>query len=120
MAGGRSGGCAIPGADQASQFRAGPVAPCGRLGVGDPPARLYRSDADDRARGGEQLWPVRIGCQTPHQGGVDDPEPRQDGLQGAALAGLPATAMAYLGEEMSPRALAGAMGLYNAGNSLAE
>lgn len=39
-------------------------------------------------------------------------------LQGAALAGLPATAMAYLGEEMSPRALAGAMGLYIAGNSL--
>jgi len=63
---------------------------------------------------------VRIGCQTPHQGGVDDPEPRQDGLQGAALAGLPATAMAYLGEKMSSRALAGGMGLYNAGNSLAE
>ncbi len=40
------------------------------------------------------------------------------GLQGAALAGLPATAMAYLGEEMSARALGGAMGLYIAGNSL--
>lgn len=40
------------------------------------------------------------------------------GLQGVALAGLPATAMAYLGEEMSRRALAGAMGLYVAGNSL--
>ena len=40
------------------------------------------------------------------------------GLQGIALAGLPATAMAYLGEEMSGRALAGAMGLYVAGNSI--
>lgn len=39
-------------------------------------------------------------------------------LQGVALAGLPATAMAYLGEEMSRTALAGAMGLYVAGNSL--
>ena len=39
-------------------------------------------------------------------------------VQGAALAGLPATAMAYLGEEMSTRALGGAMGLYIAGNSL--
>ncbi len=40
------------------------------------------------------------------------------GVQGAALAGLPATAMAYLGEEMSAGALGGAMGLYIAGNSL--
>jgi YNFM family putative membrane transporter len=39
-------------------------------------------------------------------------------VQGAALAGLPATAMAYLGEEMSARALGGAMGIYIAGNSL--
>ena len=39
-------------------------------------------------------------------------------VQGAALAGLPATAMAYLGEEMSAAALGGAMGLYIAGNSL--
>lgn len=39
-------------------------------------------------------------------------------IQGAALAGLPATAMAYLGEEMSAKALGGAMGLYIAGNSL--
>lgn len=39
-------------------------------------------------------------------------------VQGAALAGLPATAMAYLGEEMAAGALAGAMGLYIAGNSL--
>lgn len=39
-------------------------------------------------------------------------------VQGAALAGVPATAMAYLGEEMAATALAGAMGLYIAGNSL--
>ncbi|WP_127782273.1 MFS transporter [Rhodococcus sp. X156] len=39
-------------------------------------------------------------------------------VQGVALAGLPATAMAYLGEEMSARALGGAMGLYIAGNSI--
>jgi len=40
------------------------------------------------------------------------------GLQGAALAGLPATAMAYLAEEVHPSALASAMGLYVAGNSI--
>ncbi|MDH6580119.1 MFS transporter [Kitasatospora sp. MAP5-34] len=40
------------------------------------------------------------------------------GLQGAALAGLPATAMAYLAEEIHPSALASAMGLYVAGNSI--
>ncbi|MER5637038.1 MFS transporter [Kitasatospora sp. NPDC002227] len=39
-------------------------------------------------------------------------------LQGAALAGLPATAMAYLAEEIHPSALASAMGLYVAGNSI--
>ncbi|GJF29628.1 MFS transporter [Kitasatospora sp. NE20-6] len=39
-------------------------------------------------------------------------------LQGAALAGLPATAMAYLAEEIHPKALASAMGLYVAGNSI--
>ncbi|MFB7662401.1 MFS transporter [Kitasatospora sp. NPDC056138] len=39
-------------------------------------------------------------------------------LQGAALAGLPATAMAYLAEEVHPGALASAMGLYVAGNSI--
>ncbi|WP_030263180.1 MFS transporter [Streptomyces sp. NRRL B-24484] len=39
-------------------------------------------------------------------------------LQGAALAGLPATAMAYLAEEVHPTALASAMGLYVAGNSI--
>ncbi|WP_354640931.1 MFS transporter [Kitasatospora camelliae] len=39
-------------------------------------------------------------------------------VQGAALAGLPATAMAYLAEEVHPRALASAMGLYVAGNSI--
>lgn len=39
-------------------------------------------------------------------------------LQGAALAGLPATAMAYLAEEFHPSALASAMGLYVAGNSV--
>ncbi|MFJ8044703.1 MFS transporter [Kitasatospora sp. NPDC096147] len=40
------------------------------------------------------------------------------GLQGAALAGLPATAMAYLAEEVHPSALGSAMGLYVAGNSI--
>ncbi|MGW6919534.1 MFS transporter [Kitasatospora sp. NPDC054939] len=39
-------------------------------------------------------------------------------LQGAALAGLPATAMAYLAEEVHPGSLASAMGLYVAGNSI--
>ncbi|MFF4173137.1 MFS transporter [Streptomyces sp. NPDC001744] len=39
-------------------------------------------------------------------------------LQGAALAGLPASAMAYLAEEVRPRALAGAIGLFVAGNSI--
>jgi YNFM family putative membrane transporter len=39
-------------------------------------------------------------------------------LQGVALAGLPATAMAYLAEEVHPRALASAMGLCVAGNSI--
>ncbi|MFJ6214490.1 MFS transporter [Streptomyces sp. NPDC092296] len=39
-------------------------------------------------------------------------------VQGAALAGLPATAMAFLAEELHPSALASAMGLYVAGNSI--
>ncbi|MEZ0093386.1 MFS transporter [Streptacidiphilus sp. EB129] len=39
-------------------------------------------------------------------------------LQGVALAGLPATAMAYLAEEVHPSALPAAMGLYVAGNSI--
>lgn len=39
-------------------------------------------------------------------------------LMGAALAGLPASAMAWLGEEISPRAQGRAMGLYIAGNAL--
>jgi YNFM family putative membrane transporter len=39
-------------------------------------------------------------------------------LQGIALAGLPATAMAYLAEEVSPQAIASAIGLYVAGNSV--
>lgn len=39
-------------------------------------------------------------------------------LLGLALAGLPAAAMAYLGEEISPKAQGQAMGLYIAGNSL--
>nr|WP_229698204.1 MFS transporter [Wenjunlia tyrosinilytica] len=39
-------------------------------------------------------------------------------VQGVALAGLPATAMAYLGEEMHPKAVTSAMGLYVAGNSI--
>ncbi len=39
-------------------------------------------------------------------------------LQGVALAGLPATAMAYLAEEVSRKAVASAIGLYVAGNSV--
>ncbi|MFE9039443.1 MFS transporter [Streptomyces sp. NPDC007818] len=39
-------------------------------------------------------------------------------VQGAALAGLPASAMAYLAEEVRPRALIGAIGLFVAGNSI--
>lgn len=39
-------------------------------------------------------------------------------LLGAALAGLPAAAMAYLGEEISPNAQGRAMGLFIAGNAL--
>lgn len=38
--------------------------------------------------------------------------------QGVALAGLPATAMAYLAEEIHPSAVPSAIGLYVAGNSL--
>jgi len=39
-------------------------------------------------------------------------------LQGAALAGLPATAMAYLAEEVDQAHLGRAMGLYIAGNAI--
>ncbi|MCN9243837.1 MFS transporter [Streptomyces sp. RY43-2] len=39
-------------------------------------------------------------------------------VQGAALAGLPASATAYLAEEVSPRALITAIGLFVAGNSV--
>jgi len=39
-------------------------------------------------------------------------------IQGFALGGLPAIAMAYLGEEMEPDSLGVAMGLYISGNSL--
>jgi MFS transporter, YNFM family, putative membrane transport protein len=39
-------------------------------------------------------------------------------LNGLALAGLPATAMAYLAEEVDPRFLGVAMGLYVSGNSV--
>lgn len=39
-------------------------------------------------------------------------------LLGAALAGLPAAAMAYLGEEIAPSSQGKAMGLYIAGNAL--
>lgn len=39
-------------------------------------------------------------------------------LQGVALAGVPAIAMAYLGEEMDPASLGVAMGLYISGNSI--
>lgn len=39
-------------------------------------------------------------------------------VQGAALAGLPASAMAFLAEEVRPRALVAAIGLFVAGNSI--
>jgi len=39
-------------------------------------------------------------------------------LQGVALAGLPAAAMAYLAEEVHPRAIGLSMGLYISGNAL--
>ena len=38
-------------------------------------------------------------------------------LQGIVLAGVPAVAMAYLNDEISPRAIGSAMGLYIAGNA---
>lgn len=40
------------------------------------------------------------------------------GLQGVAIAGVPACAMAYLGEEVESISVTAAMGLYLAGNSL--
>ncbi|GHA10016.1 MFS transporter [Oceanisphaera arctica] len=40
------------------------------------------------------------------------------GLQGFFLAGLPATAVAYMGEEFTPRALVTSIGIYIAANSL--
>lgn len=40
------------------------------------------------------------------------------GLQGAVMAGAPATAMAWLAEELSPKELPRAMGIYIAGNSV--
>lgn len=39
-------------------------------------------------------------------------------LEGITLAGLPAVAMAYLGEEIEPKSLGMAMGLYISGNSI--
>ncbi|RSS51713.1 MFS transporter, partial [Streptomyces sp. WAC06614] len=39
-------------------------------------------------------------------------------VQGAAIAGIPASAMAYLAEEVRPKALVAAIGLFVAGNSL--
>lgn len=39
-------------------------------------------------------------------------------LQGAALAGLPAIAMAYLSEEIAPASLSSAIGLYISGNAI--
>jgi MFS transporter, YNFM family, putative membrane transport protein len=40
------------------------------------------------------------------------------GLQGAAIAGIPASAVAYLSEELPRRATVGAVGLFIAGNSV--
>ncbi|MFD6968663.1 MFS transporter [Streptomyces sp. NPDC059979] len=39
-------------------------------------------------------------------------------VQGAAIAGIPASAMAYLAEEVRPKALVAAIGLFVAGNSI--
>ncbi|TNM29137.1 MFS transporter [Streptomyces sedi] len=39
-------------------------------------------------------------------------------LQGAAIAGIPASAVAYLSEELDPKATVGAIGLFIAGNSV--
>ncbi len=39
-------------------------------------------------------------------------------VQGAAIAGIPASAMAYLAEEVEAKALVGAIGLFVAGNSI--
>lgn len=39
-------------------------------------------------------------------------------LEGISLAGLPSIAMAYLGEEIEPKSLGSAMGLYICGNSI--
>ena len=39
-------------------------------------------------------------------------------LQGVVLAGVPSIEMAYISEEVHPRSLAGAMGLYISGNAL--
>ncbi|MCB5180560.1 MFS transporter [Streptomyces antimicrobicus] len=39
-------------------------------------------------------------------------------VQGAAIAGIPASAMAYLAEEVRPKALVAAIGLFVAGNSV--
>ena len=39
-------------------------------------------------------------------------------VQGAAIAGIPASAVAYLSEELPPRATVGAVGLFIAGNSV--
>ncbi|RKN05247.1 MFS transporter [Streptomyces radicis] len=39
-------------------------------------------------------------------------------LQGAAIAGIPASAVAYLSEELPPRSTVGAVGLFIAGNSV--
>ncbi|MEU8348191.1 MULTISPECIES: MFS transporter [unclassified Streptomyces] len=39
-------------------------------------------------------------------------------VQGVALAGVPASAMAFLAEEVRPKALVGAIGLFVAGNSI--
>ena len=41
-------------------------------------------------------------------------------VQGIVFAGLPAIAMAYLGEEMEPASLGAAMGLYISGNSVGD
>ena len=40
------------------------------------------------------------------------------GLQGVAIAGLPALAMAHVSEEVTPEAVGGAMGLFVAGNTV--
>ncbi|PRH76142.1 MFS transporter [Streptomyces solincola] len=60
---------------------------------------------------------VAIGLLTPFAPSIESLVALR-AVQGAALAGVPASAMAYLAEEVRPRALVAAIGLFVAGNSI--